>query len=111
MSKIFSTPIMIVVSTTAIVDEICGMITRQKICTSVAPSMRAASRVSSGTPFTADDSSTIANPTWVQIMITMSSSVLSRKSETCNQATGSPPNPVQTALSRPIWAWLAGRHA
>ena len=81
MSKTFSTPIMIVVSTTAIVDEICGTITRQKICTSVAPSMRAASIVSSGTPLIADESSTIANPTWSQIMITMSSSVLSRRSD------------------------------
>ena len=42
--------------------RICGTVIRQKTCTSVAPSRRAASSVSSGTPLIAADSSTIAKP-------------------------------------------------
>ena len=48
--------------TVMIVPLICGTTTWKKICCSLAPSMRAASSVSAGTPFTAADSSTIAKP-------------------------------------------------
>ncbi len=64
------------VTTTTIVERICGTMTRQKICRSVAPSMRAASMMSSGTPLIAAESSTIANPACSQIMMTISSEVV-----------------------------------
>ena len=56
----------------------------------VAPSMRAASRVSTGTPLTAAESSTIEKPTWAQSRITISSRLLRWKPLCCSQATGPP---------------------
>ena len=53
--------------------------------------MRAASRVSPGTPLTAADSSTIEKPTCAQISITISRKLLKWNSLCCSQATGSTP--------------------
>jgi hypothetical protein len=50
MSKTFSTLMTIVVDTTTIDDMIDGTVIRQKTWNSVAPSIRAASMMSSGTP-------------------------------------------------------------
>ncbi len=49
-----------VTKTVTIVPMICGTTTRKNVWLAVAPSIEAASRVSSGTPLTAEDSSTIA---------------------------------------------------
>ena len=46
---------------------------RRKTWNSDAPSMRAASMISSGIALMAAESTTIANPVWIQIMITISS--------------------------------------
>ena len=81
------------------------MTTRQKICSSLAPSMRAASMVSSGTPLMAELSSTMAKPTCSQMRMTMSRIELSFAVEIASHVCGSPPRPTQMALSRPVWAW------
>ena len=94
-----------VTKTVMIVPLICGMTTCQKICSSLAPSMRAASMVSSGTPLMAELSSTIAKPACSQMRITMSRIELSLAVSICSQVCGSPPSPTQMALSSPVWAW------
>jgi glutamate racemase len=98
-----------VMNTVMTVAQICGMITLKKIWRSLAPSIRAASRVSTGTPLTAADSSTIEKPTWAQIRMTISRKLLKCSVLTCNQATGSNPRAVQTAFCRPICGSPAGR--
>ena len=103
MSKTFSTRISTVMKTVIVVPLICGTTTFQKICHSEAPSMRAASMVSSGTPLIADDIRIIPNPAWSQIRITISRNVLSLNDSLWSQVCGSPPSVVQTALSRPVW--------
>ncbi len=45
-------------------------------------------------------STTMANPVWIQIMTTMSSTVL--MGSVCIHCTGSPPNATTSALRRPI---------
>ncbi len=62
MSKTFSTVIVIVVQTTTIVPMICGTLILKKIWNGFAPSMIAASIVSSGTPRSAADRITLAKP-------------------------------------------------
>ena len=72
MSKIFSVAMAIVVVTVTIEPRIIGTIIPKKIWRSLAPSSRAASRISIDTPLIAADSTTIAKPVWSQIMITIS---------------------------------------
>ena len=91
------------------VPQICGTITRKKICRSLAPSIRAASRVSTGTPLIADDSSTIEKPTCVQIKMTISRKLLTLNVSVCSQVTGRSPSRSTMALSRPICGSPAGR--
>ena len=67
MSKTFMTPMSTVMKTVITVGQICGTTTRKKVWRSLAPSIRAASRVSVGTPLTAAESSTMENPTCAQI--------------------------------------------
>ncbi len=81
-----------------IVPLICGTTTWKKICLSPAPSMRAASRVSVGTPLTAADSSTIAKPTCDQSSTTINSRLLRWKSLFSSQAMGSAPKRSRTAF-------------
>ena len=95
--------------TVTIVTLICGTTTRKKICRSLAPSMRAASRVSPGTPLTAAESSTMAKPTFIQSSITISRKLLKWKVFSCSQAIGSPPNAVTMAFWMPTCGWPAGR--
>ena len=59
--------------TTAIVGRMLGTMIRRKTCNSEAPSIRAASMISSGIALIAADSTTIANPVCIQTMITISS--------------------------------------
>ncbi len=72
MSKIFSVAIMTVVSTTTMVLRIIGIWTVRNSFTPVAPSMRAASRISSGIALRAAPSTTMAKPAWIQTMMTIS---------------------------------------
>ena len=58
-----------VVQTTAMVPQICGIMIFQKIWNGLAPSMTAASIVSSGMPRSAADRMTMAKPVWIQIRI------------------------------------------
>ena len=71
MSKTFSTRMVMVVQTTAIVPQICGIMIFKKSCQPLAPSMTAASIVSSGMPRSAADRMTMAKPVWIQIRITI----------------------------------------
>ncbi len=59
MSNTFMTPMSTVMKTVITVGQICGTMMLKKIRRSPAPSMRAASMVSSGTPLIAEDSSTM----------------------------------------------------
>ena len=102
MSKTLSTMINTVMKTVMSVPRICGTITFMKIWNSLAPSIRAASRVSSGTDLIADDSKTIANPVCSQIRMTISSMSLKLNCDCWSHGTGTWPSFVMIALSRPI---------
>ena len=77
-----------------------GITTRMKVCSSPAPSIRAASIISVGTPLIAAERITMAKPAWSQIMTTIKARVLVGIS--CSQGIGSPPNEVTMALRTPI---------
>ncbi len=59
------------VVTTTIVGKMLGTMIRRNTCHSDAPSMRAASMISSGIDLIAAESTTMANPVWIQTMITI----------------------------------------
>ena len=86
--------------TTTIVGAMLGTMMRRKTCHSEAPSMRAASMISSGIALMAADSTTMANPVCIQIMITMSRRLFHGFS--CSHGTGSCPSPALMPLSRPM---------
>src|SRR5680860_83432 len=86
MSKIFITMMSTVTNTVMTVGQICGTTMLKKIRFSLAPSIRPASIVSSGTPLTAADSSTMEKPTCAQIMMTMSNRLLTCAWLSCSQA-------------------------
>ena len=54
-----------------IVGQMLGTRIRRNTCHSEAPSMRAASTISSGIDLIAAESTTIANPVWIHTMITI----------------------------------------
>ena len=72
MSNTFSALITMYVPTTTIVGRMLGMMMRRKTWNSDAPSIRAASMISSGIALMAADRTTMANPVCIQTMITMS---------------------------------------
>ena len=78
------------------------MVTRQNICHGLTPSSRAASTMSAGIALIAAESTTMAKPAWIQIMMTISSSVFSGDSS--SHCCGSPPSLTTIWLSRPIWS-------
>ncbi len=78
-----------------------GTTIRQKTWNSFAPSMRAASMISSGIDLMAADSTTIANPTWIQIMITMSSRLF--HGVRTAMAPGSCRTPITIPFSSPMF--------
>ena len=100
MSKTLRTRMVIVVQTTAIVPQICGTMIFQKICQPFAPSITAASMVSSGIPRSAADRITMAKPVWIQMRIAIRKKLFQKGSEI--QTCGSPPNQVTMAFKRPI---------
>ena len=59
-------------ATTAIVGAMLGTMMRRKTWNSEAPSIRAASVISSGIALIAADRTTIANPVCIQTMMTIS---------------------------------------
>ena len=109
MSKTFITPMSTVMNTVMTVGQICGTTTRKNACRSLAPSIRAASSVSVGTPLTAAESSTMENPTCAQIRMTMRKKLLRWKAAPASHTTGSKPSAVTMAFCRPICGWPAGR--
>ena len=111
MSKIFITVISVVTKTVMIVPLICGTTTRKKICRSPAPSIRAASSVSTGTPLIAAESSTIAKPICAHSSITISSRLLRWNWSCCSHGIGLPPRSTTIAFCRPICSWPSGRYA
>ena len=70
--------------------------------------MRAASRVSTGTPLTAAESSTIEKPIWAHSRIIISSRLLRWKPLFCSQATGPQLKIPIRAFRMPIWVWPLG---
>ena|SRR5438034_10340462 len=109
MSKILSTAIAMVVATVMIEPRMMGTITPKNIWRSLAPSSRAASITSVGTPLMAADSTTMAKPVWSQIMIRISAGMLMGK--VVAQGMALAPVAVQIALSRPNCGWLDGCQA
>src|SRR5690606_11228743 len=107
MSNTLRITMKIVVATVMMEPRIVGTTPRRKICSSEAPSIRAASTSSSGTPLMAAERITIAKPVWSQIMIRISTSVL--RGGLWKKAIGSLPIPSRTALARPIWGCPGGR--
>jgi hypothetical protein len=107
-SKILSVVMLMVVTTTTMVLEICGSVTRQKTWASLAPSTLAASCSSAGTPLIEAESTTMANPVWIQIMITMMKKLFHGAIEPWapTPRTKSMEPPGQKMLSRPS-AWPA----
>src|SRR5512138_3526743 len=76
MSNTFSVLITMVVITTTIVGMIMGTMMRQKIDHSVAPSTRAASRISSGTDLMAADKMVMQKPVQIQMPTMISAAML-----------------------------------
>ena len=74
---------------------------RRNTCNSDAPSMRAASMISSGIDLIAADRMTMANPVCIQTMITISN----RLFQGCcaSHATGFWPSPSMMPFSRPMF--------
>ena len=81
----------IVVQTTTMVDMICGILILKKIWNGLAPSMIAASTVSSGIPRKAAERITMAKPVWIQISTAIRKKLF--QNGICNHCCGvSPPN-------------------
>src|SRR5689334_12088590 len=100
MSNSFNTLMTIVVTTTRIVGMMMGTVTFQKDTHSVAPSTRAASRISSGTDFSAAARIVIQNPVQIQTPTTISMIVL--RPGVDSQVTGWPPRAVTIEFNKPI---------
>ncbi len=94
-----------VVATTVMVGRIIGIITCQKSCHSLAPSTRAASSTSPGSPFSAADRMVMLKPVHSQIPTIIRAKLLI--GWLLMKATGWAPTPVIAALSTPICASLA----
>src|SRR4051794_11983826 len=73
MSKTFIAVMTMYVVTTTTVGVMLGTMMRRNTWNSDAPSMRAASMISSGIALIAADNTTMAKPVWIQTMITISS--------------------------------------
>src|SRR6476660_9657835 len=100
MSNSLSTLMTIVVTTTRIVGMMIGTVTLQKDTHSVAPSTRAASRISSGTDFSAAERIVMQNPVQIQTPTTISMTVL--RPGVDSQATGLNPSAVTIEFNKPI---------
>src|SRR5918996_4412529 len=99
-SNSFSTLITMVVTTTVMVGRMIGTMILQKTVHSVAPSTRAASRISSGTDLSAAARIVMQNPDQIQMPTRMIIKVLIGVVE--SQATGRPPSEVMIEFNRPI---------
>ena len=98
----------IVVATVMIEPRMIGTMTPKKSWRSLAPSSRAASITSLGTPLMAADRTTMANPVWSQIMITISDEV---DREGRGAGIGCAAEAVQIAFSEAVLrlaGWLPG---
>ena len=99
-------PELMVVNTTTIVPMICGTLILKKIWNGLAPSIIAASMVSSGMPRKAADRITMAKPVWIQIRMNIRKKLF--QNGICSGSTGSAPNrKLRRALSRPIFGSTA----
>ena len=97
----------IVVQTTRIVPMIWGTMILRKTWISFAPSILAASRVSSGTPRRAALKITIANPVWIQMRMIIRKKLFQKG--IVIQASGSPPKNITNAFRLPICSESAPR--
>src|SRR5512139_3186146 len=100
MSKILSTLMTIVVMTTAIVGMMVGTMMPQNTRHSLAPSTRAASSISTGTPLSEADSMVMQKPVHIHTPTAIKATVLICGSE--SHETGWPPSATTMALSNPI---------
>jgi len=110
MSKIFRTAIMIVVATTMRVPRIIGMVTLLKSFQPTAPSSSAASTTSIEIALMAADRTTMANPTWIQIMMTIRKKLL-RGCQRIQLGGSCTPSHMTTWLSSPTWGCDGSRYS
>jgi hypothetical protein len=101
MSKTFSALMTMYVVTTTIVGRIEGTMIRRNTWNSDAPSIRAASMISSGIALMAADRTTMANPVCIHTMITMNRRLF--QGWVSSHETGSWPRPITTPFSRPMF--------
>src|SRR5512147_1218480 len=92
-----------VVTTTVMVGRMMGTMILQNTVHSVAPSTRAASRISSGTDFKAAARMVIQKPDQIQIPTSTIMNVFSGVVD--SHAIGLPPSDVMMAFNKPICAW------
>src|SRR5512146_860207 len=100
MSKILRVLITMVVMTTTMVGMMIGTMMRQNTDHSVAPSTRAASRISSGTDLMAAERMVMQKPVQIQTPTTIRAAVLMPGVWT--NARGFSPNEARMAFNRPI---------
>src|SRR3990172_1147397 len=91
----------IVVTTTRMVGMMIGTMIFQNAVHSLAPSTRAASRISSGTDLSEAERIVMQNPVQIQTPTMTSMIVLIPGVDT--QETGLPPSAVMIEFSNPIW--------
>src|ERR1700712_1450851 len=101
MSKVLSDAMATVDSTTTRVGRMVGMVMLRNNRIPVAPSIFAASMMSSGTALIAAESTVMANPAWIQTITMIIAMVLI--GYLINQFCGVPPSASTMALSPPIW--------
>ena len=97
----------IVVSTTISAGRMLGTVMKRNIRRPLTPSSRAASTMSSGIALIAADSTVIAKPAWIQIMMTIRKSVF-QGSLSRNRYGVQPEPDLRIWLSRPICVVLGG---
>ena len=104
MSNTFKVVIITVVSTTTSVLRIIGICTVRNRVNPSAPSRRADSMTSSGIALSAAPRTTMANPAWIQIMMTISRKVF--VGAVISQLGGLlQPSFMTISLSRPVCGW------
>ena len=100
-SKSLSTPMICVTKTTVSTGASSGIVIRRKTCHSLAPSVRAASRVSRGIEARPAAVITIAKPAWAQMNAIMIAGVISLSPSQLTPPNGS----ANVVLATLTWYW------
>ncbi len=104
MSNTLSAAMTVVVITVMIVGRIDGMTTLKNTWRSVAPSIRAASSIESGTPLIAAEKTTVAKPVCTHTRMTISRNVFSRNVSSISHR---PPSPQLSGRCNQAITWLS----